>query len=481
MSVVPELTKNLHKNVNIMKNQFNNSSELTVQFIQFDPVHIFYGAIIYIEPIVSNDLIRESIIDPLRFVRRLEKGPLTMNTLASQYIQSGSVIAKSVSDVIEGLVRGKSLVLVEGCDSAILVETVEWKQRQIEQSTKQRNIQGPLISFSEQLKGNLNLIHNSIQSPTLKIEKKQLGTVAKTDIAIVYLTDLVDLKALEEVNCRIDTLEVNYVMGRVVEDALEGGEKTIFPLVYKTDLPDSVVSSLYEGRIAILVDGNPAASIVPNLFVQYFQQPSDYYMKSRNQNRLLTFISFFLAILLPGVYVAIANFHVNWLPKAFAKEYFTSSNTILPFWFEIYFLLLLLQILAVGEYRVSREMLIMISLIATITIGSTAVDAKLVHPLSIIIIGVTYLANTLLSTGELASAVNTTRYMYLFLGAIFGFTGLCIGLILLIIHLSRLRSVGVPFLAPIVPFSIKEFKDVFIRGDLRKLINSSHKYPHDNR
>ncbi|PGM56923.1 spore germination protein [Bacillus sp. AFS053548] len=54
-------------------------------------------------------------------------------------------------------------------------------------------------------------------------------------------------------------------------------------------------------------------------------------------------------------------------------------------------------------------------------------------------------------------------------------------MIILIIHLSRLRSVGVPYLEPIIPFNYKEFKDVFYRGDLRKLTNCPHKYPYDNK
>lgn len=38
----------------------------------------------------------------------------------------------------------------------------------------------------------------------------------------------------------------------------------------------------------------------------------------------------------------------------------------------------------------------------------------------------------------------------------------------MIIHLSRFRAVGVPYLAPIIPLNFKEFKDVFYIGDLRK-------------
>ncbi|PFH87809.1 spore germination protein [Bacillus sp. AFS088145] len=56
-----------------------------------------------------------------------------------------------------------------------------------------------------------------------------------------------------------------------------------------------------------------------------------------------------------------------------------------------------------------------------------------------------------------------------------------IGFLLLILYMALLRSVGVPYLAPIIPFRPQEFKDVFYRGDLKKLINSEHKYPHDDK
>lgn len=40
-----------------------------------------------------------------------------------------------------------------------------------------------------------------------------------------------------------------------------------------------------------------------------------------------------------------------------------------------------------------------------------------------------------------------------------------------------LKSVGVPYLAPLIPFRYKELKDVLYRGNLQKLINSKHAYP----
>lgn len=46
------------------------------------------------------------------------------------------------------------------------------------------------------------------------------------------------------------------------------------------------------------------------------------------------------------------------------------------------------------------------------------------------------------------------------------------------IVMASLTSLGVPYLAPLIPFHPKEWKDALVRGDLRKLINSKHTYPY---
>ncbi|MEH6937526.1 spore germination protein [Bacillus sp. JJ664] len=133
---------------------------------------------------------------------------------------------------------------------------------------------------------------------------------------------------MDEVRKRIDLLDVEYVLeSRVVEDALEGRKKTIFPLVYNTEMPDVVASALYEGRIAVIVNGTPMASLVPCLFVQYMEEPNEYYSKTgRLSNRLVLAFCYFLASCLPGIYLAIRNFHQHWFPNKFAEAYFSFQS-----------------------------------------------------------------------------------------------------------------------------------------------------------
>lgn len=58
----------------------------------------------------------------------------------------------------------------------------------------------------------------------------------------------------------------------------------------------------------------------------------------------------------------------------------------------------------------------------------------------------------------------------------FDFVGLTIMTTLLIIYLISLKSVGVPYFAPLIPLRINELKDTLYRGNLKKLINSKHTF-----
>ncbi|PET71751.1 hypothetical protein CN514_06110 [Bacillus sp. AFS001701] len=104
-----------------------------------------------------------------------------------------------------------------------------------------------------------------------------------------------------------------------------------------------------------------------------------------------------------------------------------------------------------------------------------------ISTLSLIIVGITYLSSLLFQTGGMIGSAFILRYLFLIIGNFLGLSAMGIGLIVLIIYMAQLRSVGVPFLAPMIPFSPQEFKDVLYRGNLKKLINSEHKYLHNDK
>jgi hypothetical protein len=82
------------------------------------------------------------------------------------------------------------------------------------------------------------------------------------------------------------------------------------------------------------------------------------------------------------------------------------------------------------------------------------------------------------AAGGLWGALNLLRVVFILVGYFFGVTGIFFGFLLLILYMASLKSIGVPYLSPFIPLSMREMKDVVFRGDLRKLINSKHTFPH---
>ncbi|WP_088042642.1 spore germination protein [Bacillus sp. EAC] len=477
------LTLHIDKNLTILREYFHHSSDLVTRTIKLGH---YSGSLLFIDGIVNLDFVQECIITPLLALNESSdlKRDTFMEDLSFRHIRSSLVeIVTSFESCIQGILKGKTLVLFDGFGCGILAETTEWKQRNVEQSLAQRTAVGPMQGFGEQLKVNINLIRNMVQTPHLCIEILKVGTFSKTDIAITYVDGKVDQEVLEETKKRISTLEIDYVLeARMVEDAIEGRKKTFFPLTFNTERPDTVASNLYEGKIAILVNGTPNAMVVPAIFFQHFQSPDDYYLKSgRYSNRLITFLSFCFTIFLPGVYLAIERFHTDWFPKKFEKKLFNEAESLPPAILEVLIFLVILQMVMIASVRVSKEIVVTVALVGAIVLSETAVNAKLIHPLSLVVVGLTILANFLVTVNGLGSALHPLRFIFLLVGNFFGFTGMGIIFVLLIIYMAKLRSVGVPYLAPIIPFRPQEFKDVFYRGNLKKMTNSPHEYPHDDK
>lgn len=473
------LSVSLNKNLQRVKEQFDASSDLKIRRIQMKDDVIREAVILYVDGITDTQNMQENILSPLLQIRRIDSiEGIVLNHLSVMDVSVETTFDK----ILTGLSKGKAVVLIDGFNEGILADSSDWRMRAVTEPSTQSTTNGPMVAFTEQSKVNLNLLRNMIQTSDFKVETIQVGRKSKTDVSIVYLDEFVDKCVLEEAREKIKKIDVTYILElSVIEDAIE--EKTkLFPLVHPSERPDVTVSSLFEGRIAIFLNGSPFALIVPTLFFDFFQKPDEYYSKAgRFSFRMMRIFSWILSNILLGVYVTMVRFHHDWLPSPFDKKLLTESDTLFPILMEVLFLLFLFQLLMEASVRIPKSIVLLISLIGAIVVGETSVTAKLIHPLTLIVVGVNFLASIAISAGGLWRSVLTLRMLFLLAGYFFGLKGIVIGMVILIVYMASLKSLGVPYLAPFIPFRPKEMKDAFIRGDLRKLINSKHTYPHKDK
>lgn len=473
------IQKWLKENIINIKNTFHDTSDLVVRNIKLGIKEAVEINIVYIDGIIDLDHIQEYVVKPLlEQFKTVAFKESVIDQIIERTIESTDVkTTNQYQELTNAIAQGSTVLLINGYRKGIIIPSPKWAERSIEESIGERSVRGPQIGLTEKMKTNINLIRSSLKTPNFCVEIVEFGSISPTSASIIYIENIVDKGILDEVKKRLKSLDIKYVLSeRVLEDVLEGKPRSFFSRVRHSERIDGVVSSLFEGRVAVIVDGYPFAIIAPALFIDFIQAPDEYHISpGRFTNRIMRLFAFILGIYLPGIYVALANFHKDDLPNKISKA-ILSKDELLPTFWEISILLFLIKMLIDVSFRLPKSTVILVSLIGTIVIGQTAVTAKLIHPVSLIVIGITTLSSFLVLNRGLVGADTTLRPVFLIIANFFDFNGLIIATTILITYMASLKSVGVPYLSPLIPFKIKEFKDTFYRGDLQKLINSKHTY-----
>lgn len=479
------LQEELENNINNLKMSFNNTSDLNIREIKFGTKKDEVLNLVYIDGIVDKNILQDSVILPIIKALNIDK-PLIQNELinitANTILTIASVkITNSYQDVIDAIIQGKTVILFNGVRDVIITDTSKWQERALEQSSGESTPNGMILGFSEKANTNINLLRGIIKNEQLCVQKITLGSKSKTDIYLLFLNDIVDRGILSEVRKRLKKVNVKYILhGRVVQEIVEGKQNTMFPLSMNTERPDVAAASIFEGRVILMVNGNPQVMIFPALFLDFLQAPDEYFSNyGRFSIRLIRLLSFLITVLLPGIYVALDKYGIDQLPKK-VYESLVSKNELLPTFWEEIVLLILFRIVIDSTFRIPRNSVTLVALIGSIVIGETAVFAKLIHPVGLIVIGLTFITGILFGNKGLTATLNTLRYIFLIVAFCLGFPGMIIGSTFLLIYIVSLRSIGVPYLSPLIPFRTAELKDSLYRGNLETLINSKHSYPEDN-
>jgi spore germination protein len=383
---------------------------------------------------------------------------------------------KKLSEAIKSMLSGDTIMFIEGLEGCCyVVASRAWPTRGVSEPSGETVIRGSRDGLTETVRFNTALVRRRIKDTGLKITPKVLGTRSKTDLAIMYIEDIVNKNVLQELLNRIENINIDAVLDSgYVEQLIEDDRWSIFPQIQSTERPDVVAAALYEGRVAVLVDNSPFAIIVPTTMPNLFQTPDDYNQRwvYGSVLRLIRFISMFLALLLPALYVAITSFHAGIIPTKLAY-FIASSREGVPFpaFVEALIMEFSLALLLEAIARLPKAIGSTIGIVGALIIGQAAVTAGIVSPIMIIIVSVTALTSFTTPNYEIASAFRILRFLLIIASAIVGLYGIMIGLILALIHLTRLTSFGIAYLSPMTNANENDFKDMFLRLPLKYFKN----------
>lgn len=466
------LALTLAANLDAIQRELNNSSDLIIRRFSLGGSDQAQGAVVFIDGLVDKKQVEWSILRPLM----LEKGPNSgrpdgsdrLAEIELSLITVGEIKRECrLTQVIEAVLTGKTVLLIDGSGEALVIATPGWEKRSVNQPDSEVIVKGPREGFIETLRTNTALLRRKLGDPRLTLETLPVGTRTRTEVCIAYLKDLADPKLIKEIKQRLNRINTDGIISAgALEEFIEDAPLSFFATIGYTERPDVVCARLLEGRAAIFVDGTPVVLTAPFLFIENFQSPDDYNFKPifGSLIRWVRYLAFLISILLPAAYVALVSFHQELIPtQLLITTAAALEGTPFPVVIEALVMGLVFEILREAGIRLPRPIGQTVSIVGALVIGEATVSAGLVGAPLIIVVAFT--AITSFVTPTLVQEGTLIRFALTILSGFLGAFGITIGLLVILVHMASLRSFGVPFLSPITPMALRDLgQDVLIRA-----------------
>jgi spore germination protein KA len=467
---VEYMHSSLSANLGTIKKKTGNSSDVVIRQLKIGENFNIKIAIVYVEGIVDNQSIQEFLLQSI--MKDDHKETLNqhnaLDLISEDMITIGNVSSIDTwNDLFLSLLAGDTLVLVDGTDQALSVDTKGGERRAITESSTQMVVRGPKEAFTESIGTNTAMIRRIIKSPDLWVESMKIGRVTHTDVTMMYIHGIANDQVVEEIRQRLHKIDIDSILeSGYIQQLIEDQTMTTFPTIYDTERPDIVAGNLLEGRIAIFIDGTPFVLIAPAVFIQFFQSAEDYYVRFdiATSIRLLRVAMFIISLIAPATYVAVTTFHQEMVPTQLIVAIAAQRETVpFPAFVEALLMEVTFEILREAGIRLPKAIGSAVSIVGALVIGQAAVQASIVSPAMVIIVSLTAIANFATPSFAMAISVRLLRFLFMICAAIFGFYGIILALLMTVVHLCSLRSFGIPYMAPLAPFIPANNEDTVVR------------------
>ncbi|WP_064093575.1 spore germination protein [Rossellomorea aquimaris] len=440
-----------------LKRLFSKSQDLLISH------HFFIGkkvTLVYFESLVDRHYLDEFILS------KLEEVPVASYIKKMEgSFQVVNVTVKSSEELSASLLNGYILFFID--DEILSIHAGNLPKRQPEESSLETSIRGPKDGFVEDLNTNISLIRRRLFTPSLCVEKYKVGTRSRTNIAIMYLDDVIDKRVLEELHIRLDKVDIDVLTSnQQLESLLDDNPYSIFTTFDYTGRPDFIIDSLTQGRFALLVDGFPTVSVAPiNLLLQT-KSPEDASINYIyvSLERIIRMVGILISTFLPGLWVAFSAYNIEQIPYLLVAT-ISMSRFGLPLSapVEMFIVLFLFEFFNEAGVRLPRAIGQTVSVLGGLIVGDAAIRAGLTSPTMLVIGAITYISSFTLVNQTLKYGTTILRFIVLLVSTFFGLYGVVMSFILTVIYLATKSSFGNPFLGSVAPLSLKEAIRSFLR------------------
>lgn len=465
-----DIMKSLDENIKYYEALFKNCDDVVKKKFLIGEHDKVWGYISYVDVMIDRKVIEQSVLEKLIEDVRFIPENISNKSNLYEYVKDYAIASADVKEITKfddacnAVLSGDTVMFIDGFAKGIVIATRGWPSRGIQEPDTEGVVRGSKEGFSEPLRFNTVLIRRRIRDTKLKIRQEQIGIRSRTDIAIVYIEDLARKELLKEIDIKIHSFNVDAVLeSGVLEELMENDWKSPFPRMQVTQRPDKVAAALLEGRVAIVVDNTPFVLLMPTSINAFYQASEDYFQDWIYSSfvRFLRYVSGFLAMTMPGFYIALTCFHPAMIPAALDYSIAAARQGVpFPTIIELLLMELEFELLREAGVRLPGSIGNTISIVGGLIIGQAAVTAKLVSPIVVVIVAITAIASFSIPSFALINTYRILKYFIIIASAIFGIFGFWIAILIILVHLVSLKSMNFPYMMPFVSDEVTEFNGI---------------------
>ncbi|KEO82021.1 spore germination protein [Tumebacillus flagellatus] len=440
---------------------------------------------VFMEGLSDKTIINNHILEPLMLLAEVPHEPpaLSRADLLRKTLIPGNQLTEETKwkAVKNTILTGTTAVFVDGMKEVLLVETKGFEHRSVGDTKTETVVRGPHDAFTEHFRTNTGLVRARLRTEKLITEITQVGELAPTDVAIMYVDGICNPKLVREVRRRIQDVKVDFLQDSgILEQMIEDGPPGYVPRMLATERPDRVAQSLSEGYVAVFVGQSSQVLVLPTMLWTLLHTAEDAYIRYPFGTflRLIRFAAFLIAMLLPALYIAVTNYHPEMIPTDLMLTIASSREKVpFPVVVEVLLMEIAIELIREAGIRIPNVIGPTIGIVGALILGQAAVQAGIVSPLLVIVVSVTALAAFTMPNYNLSFAVRTLRFLMMAMAAVWGFYGITLGVMVLLTHWTTLKSFGVPMMTHVAPYK-QSSEDVILRGPVfRQEVRPGALYP----
>lgn len=468
---IENIYSQIDANLKYIKTKYNtliNSDIITREFTLNTGSKQYKAFILYIDGMVDSQILNDFVLKPLmlknkfcnnetsKIIVQKEKKSNIANFIQDCLIPQNNIKQQSsFKDIFSGVNSGNCALFVDKLSVGFDIDVKGFKQRSISKPENEIVIKGPHEAFVENIRTNTTLLRRFTNNENLIIENTKVGKITQTNCSICYIKDIANDALVAETKYRLNNLEIDSLLSAgELEQLLTDTNSLGVPKILVSERPDYAVKSLLQGRVIILINGSPYALILPAILIDFLTSPEDTNLKPQFANflKVVRIISSFFALLLPGLYIAITNFHREIIPTELLYSILSSRQSVpFPIIVEILIMEISFEIIREAGLRVPSPIGPTLGIVGALVLGQAAVSAAIVSPILIIIVAITGMSSFAIPDFTFSFHLRFFRFVFILLGFLAGFLGIGMGLFIYISSLCDLETFGVSYTIPYAP------------------------------